>query len=503
MKPTLRSALHTLTALSLLALAGCATSGPRNTPNAVPGLLNVALDGDTHEWPIDSAVAADEHFVYFRMTVENEQFTLQSAPESLVLLLDVDASTATGRTSSLEPLNTLGVDMEIRFSPMVDGKRKSGVALCSFDEYGNASPLSMTDLDFLCSPTFASSWYEARISRTPAESELLPFGGLRSSGALSGLWAIEDETGKIVGYSDPFTIELTSAAPAPMKFIADLPAAPRGAIRVMTMNVENTSTVKSPAVFGRLFQAVNPDVVLVQEWNDGDADQVQSWFTALVPHTGNWYVHKPRSSTQNGGGVAIVSKFPLEALPDDITCSFKNDNGETTERPVRFAAARLDTPIGDLIAGSLHLKCCGTKDSREDRQRMEEARAIAASLQKWSTQAGGRAGVIVGGDMNLVGTRPPLDLVRAQSDSDGSDLSVADAFVLGDRSMYTWVGDGRSFAPGRLDYMMYSDARFRAVNTFILDTTRLGEESLARLGLDATDSAATDHRPVVVDLLPR
>jgi prophage tail gpP-like protein len=51
--------------------------------------------------------------------------------------------------------------------------------------------------------------------------------------------------------------------------------------------------------------------------------------------------------------------------------------------------------------------------------------------------------------------------------------------------------------------MVFSDARYRAVNTFILDTTRLGEESLARLGLDATDSAATDHRPVIVDLAPR
>jgi exonuclease III len=327
--------------------------------------------------------------------------------------------------------------------------------------------------------------------------------GLRSSGALSGLWAIEDEAGKIVGYSDPFTIELSPAASSPVKFIADLPTCPRGAIRVMSLNVENTSTVKSPVIFGRLFQAVNPDVVLIQEWNEGDADQVQSWFTALVPHTGNWFVHKPRSDTQNGGGVAVVSRFPLEPLPDDITCTFTNDKGEATERPVRFAAARLDTPIGNLVAGSIHLKCCGSKDTREDRQRMGEARAISTVLQRWSKEGSGQAGIVVGGDMNLVGSRPPLDILRAQSDSDGSDLSVAEAFVLGDRSMYTWVGDGGSFAPGRLDYMVFSDARYRAVNTFILDTTRLGEESLARLGLDATDSAATDHRPVIVDLAPR
>ena len=37
---------------------------------------------------------------------------------------------------------------------------------------------------------------------------------------------------------------------------------------------------------------------------------------------------------------------------------------------------------------------------------------------------------------------------------------------------------------------------------FVLDTSRLGPVSLAEAGLDASDTSASDHLPVVVDLVP-
>ncbi|MFZ4573183.1 MAG: endonuclease/exonuclease/phosphatase family protein [Phycisphaerales bacterium] len=500
--PHLRRVCGTILTAWLLALAGCA-SGPRATSNAVKGLLNVTLDGDTREWPAESAVAADDQFVYLRMSVEQEQFTLQSAPESMVLLLDCDASTATGRTSELQPLDRLGVDLEVRFSPMEEnGRRKNGVKITSFDAYGTARPVPLSDLDFVCSPTYASSWYEARISRTPSEAGLIPFSGMRSEGALSGLWVIEDAAGKVVGYSDPFTLPVAPAAEGPMRFTADLPVKPEGALRVMTLNVEHTGPVKNPQVFARLFQAIDPDVLLLQEWEEGDGESVTSWFTALMNREGGWHVHKPAGSLSSGGGVVVVSKYPLTPVLERLTSSSRSDKGEVSQKPVRLAAARIQTPLGPMIAGSAHLKCCGTKDSREDKQRMEEGKSIATAIRA-ATSTQPNAIRVIGGDLNLVGSRPPLDLLRAGADGDGSDLSVVDAFVLGDRSMYTWGNDASGFAPGRLDYIVHSDANTRVVNSFVLDTTRLSTESLARLGLDATDSAATDHRPVVVDLLPK
>jgi hypothetical protein len=222
----------------------------------------------------------------------------------------------------------------------------------------------------------------------------------------------------------------------------------------------------------------------------------------MMPREGGWHVHKGPGTKQNGGGVVVVSAYPLKGVLEQLAYPTKNDKVETSQKSVRFAAARISTPIGPMIAGSTHLKCCGTKDSREDKQRMEESKAIASAMR---AAASGDASAIrvVGGDMNLVGSRPPLDLLRAGADSDGSDLAVVEAFVLGDRSMYTWADDGEGFAPGRLDYLVHSDANTRVVNAFVLDTSRLSEESLARLGLDATDSASTDHRPVVVDLVKK
>jgi hypothetical protein len=105
--------------------------------------------------------------------------------------------------------------------------------------------------------------------------------------------------------------------------------------------------------------------------------------------------------------------------------------------------------------------------------------------------------------MNLVGSRDPLSVFERGYYATSGRMSTIDAFVLGDTSMYTWTDDRSTFAPGRLDYILHNEAGTRVVNAFILDTSRLSVESLARLGLDADDSAATDHRPVVVDLVGR
>jgi hypothetical protein len=69
--------------------------------------------------------------------------------------------------------------------------------------------------------------------------------------------------------------------------------------------------------------------------------------------------------------------------------------------------------------------------------------------------------------------------------------------------VYTWRDDSAGFPPGRLDYIVYSGSSASAVNALVLDTTRLSEKALAKLGLDRTDTGGTDHLPVIVDLVPR
>jgi hypothetical protein len=88
-------------------------------------------------------------------------------------------------------------------------------------------------------------------------------------------------------------------------------------------------------------------------------------------------------------------------------------------------------------------------------------------------------------------------------DANGSDLSVAPARVLGDAAFYTWQDDKTEFPPGRLDYLAFGEGGAQLINAFVLDTRRLGDRSLASMGLNRADTDASDHLPVVIDLSPR
>src|SRR5262245_21368870 len=155
-----------------------------------------------------------------------------------------------------------------------------------------------------------------------------------------------------------------------------------------------------------------------------------------------------------------------------------------------------------MVTGCAHLKCCGTKDSPEDQARMAEARAINAAFASAAGALDKSAIRLLGGDFNLVGSRPPLDILRQGLDADGSDLGVIAPRVLGDSSLITWRDPASGYAPGRLDYMLVSNANAQVVNAFVLDTSRLSDESLAQMGLDRTDCDGSDHLPVIIDIKP-
>ncbi len=503
MTPSLRRSLAaargfaTLSLAALLAAAGCASSaGQQQSASANSAMAvqpAITVDGDIAEWPADSAVAADEHYIYFRFSVENEQFTLQGAPQTLAIMIDADADATTGKRVDLGRAAALGVDLEVLFSPSkAMGGTGRGVAIWAVDETGGRTPLSSTDYDFLFSPTYASTWYEARITRTPDFAGPLPIAGMLSDGEVRGTIATLDDMGGVDAWADPFTIDLGPVCESGRRqFRADIPARPAGAVRVMSYNVLRSAPASNPQPFKRIFDAVQPDVILLQEWDEGGAAAVQSWFTANVPAERGWNIRHLQ-----GAGVAVVSRYPIDPLFEQpVTTSEGN-------RPVRVAGAKIATPAGVMTAASVHLKCCGTKGSSEDLRRMDEARAINAAFGKASDQANAQLRII-GGDLNLVGSRPPLDLLRAGIDIDGSDMAVVNPGVLGDRSFYTWWEDGNEFSPGRLDYLVVSDSGAQVVNAFVLDTTRMSEESLARCGLDKSDCAASDHRPMVVDLIAR
>lgn len=456
----------------------------------------IVVDGDVSEWPTNATFRADKDWLYFRVRVEGELQALQASSRTLSLWLDVDGSVATGY-AGVEPdaARALGIDLEVQFSPLnkANGEPDSGVAAYQLFADGGFEKLTHADLGLSFAPTYGSEWYEGRISRHMPEVGGLPDAGLRSKGTIAGMFVLMNGAGDILSASDVFSVRAGARAEERLPANVEIPAKGRGDVRIMNFNVLKSSPVTDPDRFGRIIRAVNPDILLLQEWDEGDAALVEGWLNANAAPEGSgnpWVVVKGEPQ-----GVAVAARHALRPMGDPL----RIDSGDNA-RAVRWVGAIVSTPIGDLGVSSVHLKCCGSYGSTEDLRRSSEATAINQALEAFRSEV---KGLVLGGDMNLVGSRPPLDMIRSGLDADGTDMETVPARVLGDSIFETWWDAKSQFSPGRLDWVTFSDSRLRISRSFVLDTRRLSDAALNKAGLDRGDSAASDHMPVVVDLRAR
>jgi hypothetical protein len=247
---------------------------------------------------------------------------------------------------------------------------------------------------------------------------------------------------------------------------------------------------EAPERFCNVIGAINPDVLMVEEWSK-DAALLEKVLNARVPGRDGsaWHVVV-------GPDVAVATRYAIApAGPSLVQIPW---NGES--RKVRFASAAAQTPLGPMLIGAMHLKCCGGAGTSEDALRIAEAQAINDSWKQIS-RADAADIRVLGGDTNLVGTRQPRDVLRAGLDPSGADLEPVDAMVLGDDQFYTWRDWTTGFSPGRLDWLTYSESSVCAERSFVFDPQRLSESMLARSGFNRVDAAPSDHLPVVVDLV--
>lgn len=506
---TPRSRLSALSPSLLLVpavLMACSGSPSRHAdsprPAATPATPHrIVLDGRFDDWPPDTAAIADDQYVYFKFDIP-EEATIQANSETLAIWIDADANPATGfRPSAPAAAKDLGIELTAQFSPQRDASGTlPGTAVYAYSPSGAAAPTSHARVDLSVAPTHAARTFEGRISRRVAGDPAIADAGfadagLYTAGPASIMFALIRPDGRVVGWSEPEAFEKPPAAAAPALSNFPIPPPAPGCVRIVSYNVEKSAPMKDPERFARLFQALAPDIVLVQEWSDVDDRTLEQWFTALIPSSTPW-----NARVSSGPGVAVIARHPIEPLgPARLSLE---ETGSSTDESIRWVAAVVKTPQGDIDVATLHLKCCGAMDSREDQKRTAQARVINAAMRGALSASGGRARLIAG-DFNLVGSRPPLDVLRAGLDSDGSDLAVAEPFVLGDAVQTTWFSGGESFSAGRLDYAVFGDAGATVDRTFVLDTRRMSDAALAVAGLDRGDSGASDHLPVVIDLRPR
>jgi endonuclease/exonuclease/phosphatase family metal-dependent hydrolase len=289
-------------------------------------------------------------------------------------------------------------------------------------------------------------------------------------------------------------------------------------LRVVSYNVNfdsifpDTDTTQA-AKFARVLHALEPDILSLQEIYTHSASQVATLLNSIAPVPGGstWYTYR-------GGDSVTASRYPL---------SLKRSNTNPTG-DINQAIALVDLPDGaypsDFYVINNHYKCCGDVGSIEDQRRQRQSDAIVNWLRDARTPgenvdlAPGTPMVVLG-DLNLVGGPGPLqtllsgdivDEVAYGSDSppdwDGSLFSDAhpyhNATEIAD---YTWRSDGSGYAPGRLDYLLYSDSALDVAKKFLLNTVSMSPADLAATGLQTYDithdnvGANYDHLPLVVD----
>ncbi len=271
------------------------------------------------------------------------------------------------------------------------------------------------------------------------------------------------------------------------------------------------------AKFERVVQAVDADIWNLQEIGPNDRlDDVIDLMNAYVPLPGgvSWYGHQSWDNT-------IVSKYPLSMLATDTI-------PEPSATSVGMALVDLPDAqfASDFYFMNNHFKCCGGVGSEEDDKRQQQADALVNWMRDARTPGGNinlpaDTPMAVVGDLNMVGSLQPLNTIitgniinqgtyGSDSVPDWDGTSLTDAHPLHNGSGpddYTWRNDG-SYAPGRLDYIIYTDSVLDVANKFVLNTVDMSVAERVATGLERYDIAIDitsgsfgryDHLPVVVD----
>ena len=443
------------------------------------------LDGEFSDWTTTNTAEADGRYIYLHFSPDSDfPHTIQAAPHTTRIHIDAT------------PQNPENIDLLIELSPKNElGSIGIGSKVTEFSDDGHPTAVGHASVGFMFLPTFGSNEFEARIDRlAPGAVALQLTGTISIAIDQIGLDQIGlDQTGldQTTLWSTTMQVDLPPLAVASDPF-ATLPTKPDNSVRIMSSNVLFSSPLTNPDAFARVLDAIEPDVILYQEWFKTDVKQVENWIKTYAGS--QWNLHM----TSSRAGVAIATRHKIIERYESVIPS--SGTGSGTGRPARAVAALIETDAGELLAISIHLKCCGAADSEEDHKRIAQAQAINAFVREVH-QAHPNAKVVIAGDFNLVGSFAPMDTMTKSLGITGQDLSIVNAKQLANNSMITWNDEKSRFSPGRLDWMLIDESMSTATNSFILDTRSLSQESLDAMGLQADDSKASDHLPIVIDLV--
>jgi endonuclease/exonuclease/phosphatase family metal-dependent hydrolase len=534
----LRIPLHAAAALALsLSTAGTAAAQP-SVDTRPFHKREVILDGMPYEWgaapfvasgerrghhhggmpahvepvspypsPIGVQVRYDADAVYLLLRLDRE-FSLQSMPGTLVLLMDADADPASGWAAH----GMTGVDAAVEFSPLWPDGTRAGAGLRIRDPGQDSVRLVPAYAAGVMSmPSHASELFEIRIRRGAA----VPFGA-RMTARLLAL----DANGAVADSLRAFTVNLADPAPRPAPRGAGerdpLARRPAAEFRVVSWNVGRETMFEQPEAYGAILRPLAPDLLMLDEVAGGhSAEEVEALLNRILPGDVPWRVtYGTSGGTQRGviaaRGTAPVVAAPfagtvpypdsvLDLLPADAPARVREAMERRRAEGVPVLGAIVQVAGKRLLAVTLDLECCGGPAGAADRLRRMEALAIRQAVED-AMRAGGVDGLLIAGDLNLVGSEEPRIVLSREMDVDDRWLWAARPLRLDDASANTWEWEDDRFPPSRLDYVLYTQASVGWVGGFVFRSADLSPRWQALHRVTDETSRVTDHLPVVSDL---
>jgi len=427
----------------------------------------------------DIKITYDMEFLFIYFSFHYGEYLMQDWND-FHLYIDADNDIATG----LE-FNGIGAELDWTF-----GQRQG-----FFYFNGGITDIWQNDITLRIGPTITSSEFEIAMARnsdimTLNGSQVLVEGRIIIAEAPPNADSVPNESGGIY-----FSIG-EDAVPPP----EPIPLARRHEddIRVLTYNTlwDGILEADRQPKFKRIIQALDPDVIALQEHTDWDQidDIIQSWFPQETWHASGTY-----------RDLVVLSRFPI-----------LNDANLISSERTMCALLDTENELGNkLLIINSHLSCCAYNDSRQ-----EQVDEFVSVWRNWITNSDGpfdlefETPFVHVGDFNFVGYRQQVETIRIGDIEDeneyGDDFppdwdasNIVDLFSrhTHKRMGYTWRSDGSSFNPGKLDYIFYSDATIDTGKHYILNTLALDDETLAGYGLEWDDTPeASDHLPRVFDI---
>ena len=439
------------------------------------------------------SVAADAYRVFLRVTFSKER-NPNTVP--MTLLADSDGDSLTGDD---------GFDVALEFS--------SGLSVSTLENRAS-SPVKtgVIDLELTKAPAYVARDAEIGFPRG------------RSVGAQNNLFSgregrwrliVRDESGQIV-QQGRFAFRLPAMRQWKPPETEDDPLSKGEAeFRVVSWNIGNRRWVENEDSYRRVLQALQPDIVLLDEVNRETPEAwIRGFLKSLRPDGKDWNLLIAKTG---GWQRSLVATYlPLTPAFDEVP-----HTSETIERlgpllephlpkesPPRIgleegigsAGAFVTVGARTVLATVLDLTCCEVQSGNlYEQQRQAETEAIAGRLGE-TLRSHVVDGIVVAGDFNLVGTRRPLDALRLNLDPSGGDLAEVYSARLDGWATWTWTsapGAATRFARNQLDYMLYSPSRLEQRKAFIFDPADLS--SRWRLHHNLAADELHDHMPLVTD----